>query len=76
MRREFGGGGGVIGGRRRSGGGDREFVEVDGGDGVGVPSLDPELGLAAVGGGADEVDRDVVGGDKAGEVEELVEVAL
>lgn len=69
MRREFVGGVG----RRRNGGSDGEVVEVDGG---GVPALDPELGLATVGGGGDEVDRDVVGGDKAGKVEELVEVAL
>lgn len=73
MRREVVGGVGVgRRRRRRRGGRDREVVEVNGGDGVGVPSLDPELGLAAVGGGADEVDWDVVGGDKAGEVEELV----
>lgn len=45
-------------------------------NGVWVPTLDSELGLAVVDGGADEVDRHVVGGDKAGEVEELVEMAL
>lgn len=74
MRREFVGGLWV--GRRRSGGSYWVLVEVDGGDGVGIPSLDPELGLATVGGGADKVDGDVVGGDKAGEMEELVEMAL
>lgn len=38
--------------------------------------MDSELGLAAVGGGAYVVDRYSVGGDEAGKVEELVEMAL
>lgn len=38
--------------------------------------MDSNLSLAVVGGRASEVDRDVVEGDEAGEVEELVEVAL
>lgn len=38
--------------------------------------MDSELGLAVVGSGAYKVDGDVVGGDEAGEVEELVEVTL
>ncbi|KAF5794595.1 hypothetical protein HanXRQr2_Chr08g0329831 [Helianthus annuus] len=37
---------------------------------------DTGLGLAVVGGGGDDVDWDVVAGDEAGEVEELVEMAL
>ncbi|KAI3760646.1 hypothetical protein L1987_51044 [Smallanthus sonchifolius] len=44
--------------------------------GVRVPAVETEAGLAGVGGGGDEVDRDVIGGDEAGEVEELVEMAL
>lgn len=35
-----------------------------------------ELGLAVVSGGTNVVDGDIVGGDEAREVEELVEVAL
>lgn len=50
-----------------------EFVEMYGRR---APPVEAELGLADVGGGADVVDGDVVGGDEAGEVEELVEVAL
>lgn len=38
--------------------------------------MDAKLGLAVVGGRGDIVDRYVVGGDEAGEVEELVEMAL
>lgn len=49
---------------------------MDGGDGEWVPSLYPEFGLTAVSGGAHEMDGDVVVGYKAGEVEELVKVAL
>lgn len=74
MRRKLIGGMGV--GWRRGEGRDGKIVEIDGGDGMGVPSLDSELGLTAVSGGADEVNREVVGGDKAGEVEELIEVAV
>ncbi|KAH7842737.1 hypothetical protein Vadar_008597 [Vaccinium darrowii] len=54
-----------------------EFMEVDMGIlevGLGVET---EFGLAEVGGGGGEVDGDVVGGgDEAGEVEELVEMAM
>lgn len=52
----------------------RELMEVN--MIVWVPAMETEAGLAAVGGGAEEVDWDVVSGDKAGEVEELVEMAL
>lgn len=38
--------------------------------------MDSEPGLAVVDGGPDEVDGDAAGGDEAGEVEELVDVAL
>lgn len=38
--------------------------------------MDAGLGLASVTGGGDDVDWDVVGGDEAGEVEELVEMTL
>lgn len=38
--------------------------------------MDSNLGLTVVTGGSDKVDGNVVGGDEAGEVEELVEVAL
>lgn len=51
-----------------------EVVELD--NIIRVPAVEAEAGLAVVGGGADEVDGDVVGGDEAGEVEELVEMAL
>ncbi|KAH7843908.1 hypothetical protein Vadar_022208 [Vaccinium darrowii] len=54
-----------------------EFVEVDVGileEGLGAET---EFGLAEVGGGGGEVDGEVVGGgDEAGEVEELVEMAV
>ncbi|KAI3694531.1 hypothetical protein L1987_77498 [Smallanthus sonchifolius] len=56
--------------------GDRELVEVDVGGRERVPTVDAKLGLAGVSGGADEVDGEVVGGDEAGEVDELVEMAL
>lgn len=74
MRGEFSGGVWVGRGSEKWRG--WEFVEVDVGDREWVPALDARLGLAAVGGGADVVDRDVVGGDETGEVEELVEMAL
>ena len=51
-------------------------MEMDVLDGTRVPSVDAPLGLAVLGGGTDEVDRDVVGGDETGEVKELVDVAL
>lgn len=51
-------------------------MKKDSGDGVGRPSLKPKLGLRCVDRGAHEVDRDVVGGDAVGEVEELVDMAL
>lgn len=60
------------GGKRR----DVKVMEMDVLNGVWVPTLDSDLGLAVVSGGTDEVDRNVVGGDEAGEVEELVEMAL
>lgn len=46
---------------------------VSGGDGAGDAA---DLGLAVVGGGTDEVDGDVEGGEEACEVEELVQMAL
>ena len=54
----------------------RELVEVYFGLFKAVCVDEPELGLVDVGGGAGVVDGDVVGGDEAGEVEELVEMAL
>lgn len=53
-------------------------MEMDVGDGGEVvPAVDTEFGLFVVGGGADEVEGDGgVGREEAGEVEELVEVAL
>lgn len=53
-----------------------EFLEMDVSYCGRVPAVDPELGLADVGGGADVVDGDAGGGYEAGEVEKLVEVAL
>lgn len=47
-------------------------MEMDGGHREWVPSLYPELSLTAVRGGANEVDGDVVVGNEAGKVEELV----
>ncbi|KAF7146470.1 hypothetical protein RHSIM_Rhsim04G0104900 [Rhododendron simsii] len=75
MRREFGGGIWVRRrGEERRGG---EFVEVDTGIlevGLGIET---ELDLAEVDGGGGVVDGDVVGGgDEAGELEELVEMAM
>lgn len=49
-----------------------EIMEVDGGDGVRIPPLHADLGLAVVGGGAYKVDGEAAGGEEAGEVEELV----
>ena len=54
----------------------RELVEFYFGLFKAVRVNEPELGLVDVGGGAGVVDGDVVGGDEAGEVEELVEMAL
>ncbi|KAG5552468.1 hypothetical protein RHGRI_010522 [Rhododendron griersonianum] len=54
----------------------REFMEVDMGVlevGLGIET---EFGLAEVGGGGGVVDGDVVGGNEAGEAEELVEMAM
>ncbi|KAF7145795.1 hypothetical protein RHSIM_Rhsim04G0104100 [Rhododendron simsii] len=75
MGREFVGGVRVRRrGEERRGG---EFVEADVGVlevGLGVET---EFDLAEVGGGGGEVDGDAVGGgDEAGEVEELVEMAM
>jgi len=61
--------------RWRSEGRSWEFVEVEvAGGGGGV--MEARAGVAEVGGGGDDVDGDVVGGDEAGEVEELVEMAV
>lgn len=49
---------------------------MDVGVGERVPTMDAKLGLTAVSGGADEMDGEIVGGDEAGEVEELVEMTL
>ncbi|KAJ0911740.1 hypothetical protein HanRHA438_Chr06g0266521 [Helianthus annuus] len=54
----------------------RKLVEMDVGNGERVPTMDPKLGLARMTGGAYEVDGEVVGGDEAREVDELVEMAL
>lgn len=77
MRREFGGGDGGGVWLRRKEVRCWEFMEVDlvGGRRE-VVAVDAESSLANVGGEADVVDGDVVGGDEAGEVEELVEMAL
>lgn len=45
-----------------------EFMEMNIGFGKRIPAMDTKLGLAVMGGGADVVDGDVVGGDEAGEV--------
>nr|GMD41779.1 hypothetical protein COLO4_10133 [Ipomoea batatas] len=41
-----------------------------------VPVLEAQPGLAVVGGGSGVVHGDFVGGNEAGEVEELIQVAL
>lgn len=70
MGREFGGGiwirkrGFVIW--------DWEFVEFDGGGGDWVPAMDTIFCLTEVYGCSGEVEWEVIGGDEAGEVEELV----
>lgn len=51
-------------------------MKVDVWVGQWIPAVDSSRRLAGVGGGADIVDGYVVGGDEAGEVEELVEMAL
>ncbi len=53
-----------------------EFVKSDIGSGERVPPMDANLGLVDVGGGGDEIDRQIVGGEEAGEVEKLVEMTL
>lgn len=53
-----------------------KLMEVDVGGGKRLPTVNPALGLAVVGGGADIVDRYIVRRYETGEVEELVEVAL
>lgn len=80
-RHELGGklGGGVWVRGRRGEGRDLQAVEME--EAVGglrgrVPAVESELGLVDVGGGRDVVDGDAVGSDEAGQVEELVEVAL
>ncbi|CAK9155583.1 unnamed protein product [Ilex paraguariensis] len=70
------GAGGIRVWRRRGKARDWEFMELDVGGGERVPTLDAKLDLAAVGGGGYVVDWYVVGGYKAREVEELVEMAL
>lgn len=55
---------------------DGEAVEMEVGELRWIPSMDAELGLAIMGGGTDVVDGDVAGRDKAGEVEELIEMTL
>ena len=55
---------------------DGELMDVNVGVGSDVPTLVTAAGLADVSGCADVVDRDVVGGDEPGEVEELAQVAL
>lgn len=67
---------GVGVGRGRGEGRCWELVEVEVGGGERVPTMDTGLDLAVVGGGADVVNGDVVGGDEAGDVEELDEVAV
>ncbi|KAL4587487.1 hypothetical protein LXL04_000358 [Taraxacum kok-saghyz] len=49
---------------------------MDVGGGSGIPTMDTKLCLTAVGGCADDMDGEIVGGKEAGEVEELVEMAL
>lgn len=53
-----------------------EILEMDVGGGQWVPAVKALPHLAVVGGGGGVVDVDVVGGDEAAELEELVEVAL
>lgn len=62
--------------RRRVERRDEEVKEVYVFYGIGVPALDSKRGLAVVCRSTNIVDGDVVGGDKAGEVEELVDMAL
>lgn len=45
-----------------------EFMEMNVGYRKRIPAMDTELGLAVMGGGANVVDWDVVGGDEAGEL--------
>lgn len=51
-------------------------MKINMGIGLGVPALNSSPGLAVVDGSADVVDRNIVGGDEAAEMEELVEMAL
>lgn len=72
--REVGGGVGVR--ARRLEFRDGEINEMDVGGCQWVPAVNALPRLAVVGGGGGVVDMDVVGGDEAAELEELVEVAL
>jgi len=56
--------------------GDLNIMEMDTRCGVWIPTVHALLGLTIVGGGTDIVDRDVIGYDEPGELEELVEMAL
>lgn len=67
---------GIRVGRRRGKERGGKVMEMDVSGGDGVPTVDTELRLAVVGGRGNVVDGDVVGGDEAGELEELVEMAL
>lgn len=83
-------GGGGLEGREKVGGepcvgvrgrgrerGELEVMNVDVGEVVALAAaMGTEEDLAVVGGGAHEVDGDVAGEEEAGEVEELVQVAL
>lgn len=55
---------------------DRKIVEVDIGGGTRIPTMHTQLCLAIVSGRTYVVDRYAIRGDDAGEVEELVKVAL
>lgn len=63
-------------GRRATKRRDLNIMEMDIRGGVRIPTVHALLGLTIVGGGADIADRDVIGEDEPGKLEELVEMAL
>ncbi|KAL6958879.1 hypothetical protein U1Q18_040226 [Sarracenia purpurea var. burkii] len=68
--------GGIRVGRRREKIRGDEFMEVDFGSVEKVQVVEPEFSLVDVGGRGGVIDQDIVRGDEARELDELIEMAL